>query len=233
MHPYEKNLSDNAFSSDDKNKHYEKLYDNDKKNRADRYYKVTAIVFCVLIVLTDISYRCIFDPWKTMDTLNPWKSVYPIFIPLDLLVCVIYFYQMFDKVFKYKASNGGARNKAIYFVICVLAHLSVVVYPHFIVTEGVALGIIGATALTLLNSDYRESSRKQMRSYGLKCMLMGFTFAVMHIMFFLFNRTFTTDLMILEIIAMALLSGFAHLAHLSKEYLYGRRMDVSVERGKS
>ena len=136
---------------------------------------------------------------------------------------------MFDKVFQYRISDNNMHLKVIYFILGLLALLSILFYPHFIMIEGSDLAIIGTTSLTLLDKDYRESSRKELQSYGLKCMLLGFTFMLVHLMFWIFNHVFTTDIIMLEIIAMALLSGFAHLSHLTKEYLFGRRIDVSIK----
>lgn len=210
-----------------KTKYFNKDFLNKKTNHSNYYFKIIAIVFSVLIITSDIIYRYVFNPWQIWD--NPLQDSFPVFISIDLLVCVLYFYQMFDKVFQYRISDNNMHLKVIYFILGLLALLSILFYPHFIMIEGSDLAIIGTTSLTLLDKDYRESSRKELQSYGLKCMLLGFTFMLVHLMFCIFNHVFTTDIIMLEIIAMALLSGFAHLSHLTKEYLFGRRIDVSIK----
>ena len=69
-----------------------------------------------------------------------------------------------------------------------------------------------------------------MRNYGLKCALIGVAFAVLHIVLLLFNSQFPVYIIFIEMVMMDLLIAYAYLAHLTKENLYGRRMDASSDR---
>ena len=71
-----------------------------------------------------------------------------------------------------------------------------------------------------------------MRNYGLKCSVMGLAFAVLHLILWIFNARFPVYMIFVEMAMMALLVGYAYLAHMTREYLYGRRMDAGSERGE-
>lgn len=54
---------------------------------------------------------------------------------------------------------------------------------------------------------------------------------ILHLVLLLFNHEFPVYIIFIEMVMMDLLIAYAYLAHMTKENLYGRRMDVSSERG--
>lgn len=209
------------------NKFYQTLKKNIDKQNRDKYYKIIAGIIVVLIVITDVIYRFVWNPWHSFDIKDPFNGFFPVFIPIHLLICVVYFYQVFDKVFRFHSINNSAGLKGVYLLLSVIAYLSELIYPHFLFTDGFDLVLIGLTAVMILRGDYREASKNSLQRYGAKCMVMGGIFALAHLMFYLFKNELSSEIIILETVAMAALTAFAHLSHLSVEYLYGRRMDVS------
>ena len=83
---------------------------------------------------------------------------------------------------------------------------------------------------TVLSDSGQKASRLEMRNYGLKCAVMGVAFIFLHLVLLLFNHEFPVYIIFIEMVMMDLLIAYAYLAHLTKENLYGRRMDVSSER---
>lgn len=217
----------------DENKFYIRLRNKISEQNKDNYYKVIACIFAALIILTDLFYRIVWNPWQDGILKDPVNGFFACFIPIHLIICFVYFYQMFDKVFKFYNGKHGVWLKVIYFFMGLITYMSELFYPHFLSTNGTVLFLIGATGVIILSGDHRETSKNALRRYGAKCMLMGGIYALAHIMVFLYKKELTPEIIILEVWVMAALTAFAHLSHMSAEYLYGRRMDVSEDKGKS
>ncbi len=193
----------------------------------DRYYKIVTIIFSIIILLTDIVYRFIWNPWEELPLANPMEGILPLFMPIHILICMIYFYQIYDKIFKYYSGKNAKFIRTEYLFMGLIASMSELCYPYFIISDGLGLVMIGATATLMLGREYRETSKSAMSSYGIKCVVMGFAFTLAHVMFCLSQEVFPTYILVLETTAISLLVGYAHFSHMTKEYLYGRCMDVS------
>lgn len=217
----------------DENKFYIRLRNKISEQNKDNYYKVIAGIFAALIILTDLFYRIVWNPWQDWILKDPVNGFFACFIPIHLIICFVYFYQIFDKVFKFYNGKHGWWLKVIYFFMGLITYMSELFYPHFLSTNGTVLFLIGTTGVIILSGDHRETSKNALRRYGAKCMLMGGIYALAHIMIFLYKKELTPEIIILEVWVMAALTAFAHLSHMSVEYLYGRRMDVSENKGKS
>ena len=199
-----------------------------RRIKADgNFYKALTWITGILIVCIDVIYRFFWNPWETVISTNPMAGIFPIFVPIHILLSVFYFYQYFDKVFKYYDDKKTILLKLEYIFLALLALFSEACYPHFVLSDGMGLAMLGATAYLLLNKDYREASRAAMRSYGIKCIVGGSAFLSSHLLFVVSQNTFPIFLIAFEMIAETILVGYGHLSHTTKEYLYGRSMDVS------
>ncbi|MBQ4067158.1 MAG: hypothetical protein IJD22_05890 [Clostridia bacterium] len=194
----------------------------------DRFYTVATVVACVLCLVTDVIFRFVWNPWETVwSGANPMQGVFPIFIPIHIMLSIVYFYQLYDKVFKYYNGKNNAFLKVEYIGMVLVAVLCEALYPHFVITDGLGLVVVGATACLILDRDYREASRAALNSYGIKCVVVGFAFALAHVLFYISQGEFPVFLIVFEMAAETLLVGYAHFSHMTREYLYGRCMDVS------
>ncbi len=196
----------------------------------DRFYTVATFIVLALVYAIDIVFRFVWDPWKDAS-LNPFNGFMPMFIPVIVTVCVVYFYQFYDKIFKYHPEVNSASQimslKIEYMFMGIIVILFEVLYPHFAVIEGLGIFAIGTKACLILNKSYRESSRAAMFGYGIKCVVVGLVFIFAHLLFFISQNEFPTFLIVFEMVAGTMMAAYAHFAHMTKEYVYGRCMDVS------
>ena len=95
---------------------------------------------------------------------------------------------------------------------------------------GIFLAIMGFTAAFLLDANYQKASRMELRNYGLKCALMGIAFIFFHLVVWAFNPVLPRYIIVVEMIMTCILIGYAFMAHMTRENLYGRIMDAASER---
>lgn len=213
------------------NAFFNSLKENIDKHKQEKYFRYVCYTFGGLIILTDIILRWIHNPWTDCDH-DLFNGFFPFFIPIHLLICLLYFYQIFDKIFRFYSKNTTKWIKVMFFFLSSLAYMSELFYPYFIIINGIDLALIGLSACILPGDECRETSKNALTIYGKKCIAMGSIFSFANVMFICYHKVLTNDLIILEVVAMTALTCFAHLSHISVEYLYGRRMDVSGKKNK-
>ena len=202
------------------------------KAQKSGYYRNLFLVFSLLAIAVDAIVHFAFNPW-----LDLWKgsNVYGdifTFVPLLMTeACMIYIFHVYQKVVQFYRGPKETASKVIYAVIMAAAVLANFFYPHGLIFYGLGLALMGANCAFLLNDSYQKASRMEMRNYGLKCSMIGLVFAVVHLIFWAFNSQFPTYIIFVEMAMMVILVVYAYLAHMTREYLYGRRMDASSDRG--
>ena len=144
---------------------------------------------------------------------------------------MIYIFNVYQKVVQFYRGRKETACKVIYAIIMAVAVFANFFYPHGLIFYGLGLALMGANCAFLLNDSYQKASRMEMRNYGLKCSMIGIVFAIVHLIFWAFNRQFPTYIIFVEMAMMVILVVYAYLAHMTREYLYGRRMDASSDRG--
>ncbi len=200
---------------------------------ASRFYTVVYLVFAFLALAVDGVVHFGYNPWQ--EIWQEWNVYGDIFTFVPLLMteaCMLYIYQVYHKVIRFYRGKKELACKAVFTGIMAAAVLATLFYPHGLLLYGVGLAVMGANCAFLLNASYQKASRMEMRNYGLKCSVMGLAFAVLHLILWIFNARFPVYMIFVEMAMMALLVGYAYLAHMTREYLYGRRMDAGSERGE-
>ena len=86
--------------------------------------------------------------------------------------------------------------------------------------------MMGLNCVFLLDGSYQKSSRKELQNYGWKCSLIGIAYAVLHVLFFLFNEVFPVYYVFIEMVMMFLLIGYSFIAH------YDQGISVRPEDGR-
>ncbi len=204
-----------------------------RKALKDKYFFKITLMSIIGQIIIDLIYRIVIDPWQTvLYEFNPCKDMHPLYPLFINLISVIYLYHMYDKVAKYYRGEKWKRIRKIYFLEMVIAILGVACYPHYLAFDGGDLAIVGFNFAFLLNESNQQACRNELRVYGLRTALVGSAFAVVHILFFAFNRTFESHLIFLEGAVFSLLVGFAYTSHMTKEFLNGRRADAASEKIK-
>lgn len=203
-----------------------------KEAQENSYYKVLSILSMVIVVMIDIIERFIFNPFETI-----WKNYDPygtmsVFAPIITLISIWYLCRIYDKFVKFYRGKKALFCKILYIPIMFAAIGGELCYPHILAFDGISLGLVGLNVAFLLQKDhYYEASEKELFHYGLKCSLMGFVYALFHIAFaILYQNGFPFLLMVLETVVLWLLVAYAQLAHMTKDFLYSRRMDVTCEK---
>ena len=203
-----------------------------KQTHKNIYYKTWSIVSMLLVVMIYLTERFVYNPfdtvWKWMD---PYGEMF-LFAPIINLISIWYLCRIYDKFVKYYRGKNELLCKILYIPIMLTAIGGVLFYPHVLAFDGVSLGIMGLNVAFLLYSgSYHDASKKELFSYGIKCSLMGFVYAGFHIGFVIwYEDGFSFVIMILETTVLWLLVVYAQLAHMTKDFLYARRMDVTCEK---
>lgn len=201
------------------------------KVQKSRFYPVVYAVFALLAVVLDGIIHFGFNPWTTVwNEINAYGDIFT-FVPLITTeLSMLYLFHMYHKVLQYYKGKREMICKVIFTLIMVASAFAVFCYPHGMIFYGLGLAAMGLNSAFLLNGSDQKASRLEMRNYGLKCALIGVAFAVLHLVLLLFNSQFPVYIIFIEMVMMDLLIAYAYLAHLTKENLYGRRMDASSER---
>lgn len=202
------------------------------KVQKSKYYTAVYLVFALLAVAVDGMIHFAWNPWQEVwQEMNVYGDIFT-FVPLLMTeVCMLYIYNMYQKVVQFYRGRKETFCKVIFAVIMAAAVFANFCYPHGLLFYGLGLALMGANCASLLNDSYQKASRMEMRNYGLKCVMMGLAFAVLHLILWVFNTRFPVYIIFVEMAMMILLVVYAYLAHMTKEYLYGRRMDASSDRG--
>ena len=198
-----------------------------------QYYKIVGVVAAIGAVVADAIVKAVFNPWMGIwSGRNVFGDIVTILPLLVMLTSMLYIYQVYQKVLQFCRGKREMQCRVIYLILMAGAILGVIFYPYGMMFFGICLAVMGLNCVFLLNGNYQKSSRKELQNYGWKCSLIGIAFAVLHVLFCLFNDVFPVYYVFIEMVMMFLLIGYSFIAHMTKEYLYGRRMDASSERIK-
>ncbi|MCU6763344.1 Uncharacterised protein [uncultured Roseburia sp.] len=205
-----------------------------RKVQKSKYYTVIYIVFALLAAAVDGMIHFAWNPWQNIwQEINVYGGIFT-FVPLLMTeACMLYIYNVYQKVVQFYRGRKESLCKVIFAVIMVAAVFATFCYPHGLLFYGLGLALMGGNCALLLNDSYQKASRMEMRNYGLKCVMMGLAFAVLHLILWIFNQRFPVYIIFVEMVMMLLLVAYAYLAHMTKEYLYGRRMDAGSDRGET
>lgn len=209
----------------------EEKQEHNRKVQKSRFYTTVYGIFAVLVVFIDGVIHFGFNPWMgPWERMNVYGDIFT-FVPLITTeLSMLYLFHMYHKVMQFYRGKRENLCKGLFVLIMVISAVGVFFYPHGMFCYGAGLTIMGLNAAFLLNGSDQKASRLEMRNYGLKCALIAVAYAVLHLVLLLFNREFPAYLILVEMVMMYLLVAYAYLAHLTKENLYGRRMDVSSDR---
>ena len=78
--------------------------------------------------------------------------------------------------------------------------MAVFAYPHFLFFDGTGLALATLSIALLLDQNYRQTCRNELRAYGVKSVMIGIVFAFAHVLFFLSNQQFEDFLILSEFI---------------------------------
>lgn len=198
----------------------------------DAYYKRMSILSMVIVVIIYIIERFIYNPFDTVwRWLDPYGEMF-LFAPIINLISIWYLCRIYDKFVKFYRGKKALLCKILYIPIMLTAIGGVLFYPHVLGFDGASLGMMGVNVAFLLRTDtYYETGKRELFSYGLKCAVMGSAYAVFHIIFAAgYQDGFSFLIIALETTVLWLLVVYAQLAHMTKDFLYARRMDVTCEK---
>ena len=202
-----------------------------EKAQKSRYYAVVGIVAAVAAAAAQLILTAAANPWDSIwAAWNVYGDVTTVLPMLVMLTSMLYMYQVYQKVLQYCRGRRERQCRVIYLILMAGAVLGVVFYPYGMMFFGIFLAVMGLNCVFLLDGSYQKSSRKELQNYGWKCSLIGIAYAVLHVLFFLFNEVFPVYYVFIEMVMMFLLIGYSFIAHMTREYLYGRRMDAGSER---
>lgn len=203
------------------------------KVQKSTFYRNMCIIASLCALAADITVQFIYNPWQ-----GPWKSmnVYGnlfTFVPLLMTECsIIYMYNLYAKVLQFYRGKKERTCRVVYTLIMLAAVLANLFYPHCLFFYGAGLAAMGVNGASLLDGSYQKASRMEMRNYALKCSTVGLLLILAHGIFWLNNSVFPIYLIFIETVILAALLAYSYLAHMTREYLYGRRMDASSDRGE-
>lgn len=210
---------------EEKRKHFIKV-------RKSHYYRNLTIAFMIIAVVAAILVNFVYNPW-----LGPWshwnaygevRSLFPL---LGTELSIIYLFNMYHKVLRFCRGKKERTCKISYVVVMAGAAVTMLFYPHNMAFVGGFLAVMGFVAAFLLDGTYQRASRMELRNYGLKCAMIGIAFAIFHVVIWAFNYpVMPRYLIVTEMIMICVLVGYAYMAHMTREHLYGRIMDASSER---
>lgn len=210
----------------------EKRRHNEKVQKS-QYYKIVGVAAAIAAVVVDAVVKTVFNPWEGIwSSGNVFGDVVTILPLLVMLTSMLYIYQVYQKVLQFCRGRREMQCRVIYLILMLGAIVGVFFYPYGMMFFGICLAVMGLNCVFLLNGNYQKSSRMELQNYGWKCSLIGIAFAVLHVLFCLFNDVFPVYYVFIEMVMMFLLIGYSFIAHMTREYLYGRRMDASSERIK-
>ena len=195
------------------------------------FYKKAVVISAVSAVIAFLMIVFVYNPWLDVwKDYNVYGNTFSWFPLLCTEACMLYLYNIYNKVLRFCRGKKEKECKITYIICLTGCVVGVYFYPHGVVFLGVFLSIMGLTAAFLLNSAYQRASRNELRSYGFKCLTVGIAVIVFHFMMWAYNSTLPVYVVFIEMAMMVIIIGYGFLAHMTKEYLYGRIMDASSER---
>ncbi|MCD8364648.1 MAG: hypothetical protein LUC83_02315 [Clostridiales bacterium] len=209
----------------------EEKQEHNRKVQKSRFYPVVYGIFAILVLVLDGIIHFVFNPWTgPWEQINAYGDIFTFVPVITTELSMLYIFHMYHKVMQFYRGRRENLCKALFVLVMALSAVAVFFYPHGMFFYGAGLTIVGLNAAFLLNDSDQKASRQEMRNYGLKCALIAVAYAVLHFVLLLFNQVFPVYLILVEMVMMYLLIAYAYLAHLTREHLYGRRMDVSSDR---
>lgn len=203
-----------------------------KKAHRNAYYIVLSIISIMMVIAIFIMERFVYNPF---DTVWKWADPYGemfLFAPIINVISIWYLCRVYDKFVKFYSGKKALLCKIWYIPIMLSAISGMLFYPHVLGLDGLSLCLMGINVAVLLCKEpYHEASKRELRNYGLKSALMGGVYGIFHFLFTLgYPEVFSFLLMALETTVLWLLVGYAQLAHMTKDFLYSRRMDVTCDK---
>lgn len=201
------------------------------KVQKSRFYPVIYGIFAVLVFVLDGMIHFGYNPWMhSLQDYNVYGSIVSYVPLLTTELSMLYLFHTYHKILQFYQGRRELLCKGIFIFTMLISACAVFCYPHGMIFYGIGLTAMGLNCAFLLSDSGQKASRLEMRNYGLKCAVMGVAFIFLHLVLLLFNHEFPVYIIFIEMVMMNLLIAYAYLAHLTKENLYGRRMDVSSER---
>ncbi len=195
------------------------------------FFAVATIVTIILITVGWIVEKTVWNPWHTLlADLNPYGRYVPFFPLLINTISVGYLYYLYDRIMKYYRGHKTTLCRQIYLFMMLLVVIAVLGYPHFLLVDGICLSIAAFNAAFLLDRQYPESCRRDLRAYGFKSAMIGLVFAAGHIIFLIFNQTLPAYLIVSEFIMFTILVAYATYAHLTQEFLFSHMAEAASEK---
>lgn len=196
-----------------------------------KYYSLLTAVFAVLVVIVDLLVHFAYNPWRELwADFNVFGDLFTFFPLIMTEVCLLYIYNIYQKVVRFYRGKRAAVCKAVYAVLMIGSVVADVFYPHGMLLYGFLLALMGFNCAFLLDDSYQKACRMELRNYGLKCAMIGIAFAILHLVLWAFNPQFPAYIIFIEMVMMCILVAYAYMAHMTKEHLYGRLMDASSEK---
>ena len=202
-----------------------------KKVYEERFFRNISCFAALLMAITYLWQRFVFNPWTTIWTdFNPYGSYVPAFPVFITLLSGVYIFYMYDKTVKYYRDEKMRTVKMLYVLFAFLAFMAVFAYPHFLFFDGIGLAIATLNIALLLNQGYRQTCRNELLAYGAKSVMIGLVFAFAHIFYFSFNRQFDDVLIFSEFVMFTTLLAYGFFVHMTQDFLYARMSDSSSEK---
>ncbi len=202
-----------------------------KRVHQSGFYRNLTITFAILAVIAYAFVNLGYNPWTHgLSAWNAYGDVRSLFPLFGTEMSLIYLFCMYNKVFRFCRGKKEKGCKITYVIIMFGTLITMFAYPHNMLCIGAFLAVMGFFGAFLLDGTYQRASRMELRNYGLKCALMGIAFIFFHLVIWAFNPVIPRYLIVVEMIMTCILIGYAFMAHMTRENLYGRLMDASSER---
>lgn len=203
-----------------------KKREHSRKAQNSKYFLIGYVIFALLGVVV-----------------SGLKGFAPIINLFVMELSMLYLFHIYQKVLAfYRGKNIGRfrqRLSGILFLLTlVFALFGVWNTAHSMALFGIGLAIMGCNCAFIMNGSDQKASRLEMRNFGLKCALIGIAYAILHLVLLAFfgengadgAQTLEGFYYFIEYMMMYILVAYAYFAQLTKENLYGRRMDISSDR---
>ncbi|MBQ7562103.1 MAG: ATP-binding protein [Synergistaceae bacterium] len=195
------------------------------------FYRNSTCFTLALMFIAYFTQRFIFNPWTTIwSGLNPYGSYFPAFPLFITILGVVYFYYMIDRTVKYYRGDKVLWAKIVYIILLILAFMGVFAYPHFLFFDGLGVSFASFNIVTLLDQNYRQTCRNELRAYGSKSFMIGTVFACVHIFYMKNNPQFADFLILSEFIMFTILIAYGFVVHMTQEYIFARMADSASEK---
>lgn len=153
-----------------------------RKAQKSTFYRHVWLILAAAALALDIAMH-FNNPWWWSTTLrwyNPYIEVHPFVIIVYMELSMLYIYQFYEKVLRFCSRKKVGLCRVIYVIVMLLAFLGIAVYPYAIMLFGLGQTLLGVNCAIVLAGSDQNASRTEMRNFGLKCMLLGIGFMVLH-----------------------------------------------------